>query len=48
MPSILIETGFVNNREELALLRTVEYRQRISRAIAVGISDYVYDFEHMQ
>ena len=48
MPSILIETGFVNNREELALLRTDEYRQRISHAIALGISEYVYDFEHLQ
>lgn len=48
MPSILIETGFVNNREELALLRTDEYRQRMANAIAQGIAEYVYDFEHLQ
>ena len=48
MPSILIETGFVNNREEIALLRSTDYRQRMSHAIALGIADYVYDFEHLQ
>ena len=47
MPSILIETGFINNRQELALLRTPEYRQRISEAIAVGIAQYVRDFEQL-
>lgn len=47
MPSILIETGFVNNRDEVALLRTPEYRQRMATAIAQGIARYVYDFEHM-
>ncbi len=48
MPSILIETGFVNNREEMALLRSTDYRRRMSHAIALGIADYVYDFEHLQ
>jgi len=48
MPSILIETGFVNNREEVALLRSPDYRQRMAHAIAFGIADYVYDFEHLQ
>lgn len=45
MPSILIETGFVNNREEVDLLRSVEYRSRMASAIASGISAYVHDFE---
>jgi N-acetylmuramoyl-L-alanine amidase len=48
MPSILIETGFVNNQDELALLRSEDYRQRMSEAIALGVAAYVNDFEHMQ
>jgi N-acetylmuramoyl-L-alanine amidase len=47
MPSILVETGFINNREELALLRTPAYRQRMSDAIAAGIAEYVRDFEQL-
>jgi N-acetylmuramoyl-L-alanine amidase len=45
MPSILIEVGFINNREELALLRQSGYRQRLADAIAAGIAAYVEDFE---
>lgn len=48
MPSILIETGFINNREELSLLTTASYRQRMSDAIAAGIAEYVRDFERVQ
>ncbi len=47
MPSVLIETGFINNKEELALLRTADYRQRMSDAIAGGIAQYVRDFEQL-
>ncbi len=48
MPSILIETGFINNREELALLTTPAYRQRLAEAIAAGVADYVHDFERVR
>ncbi len=48
MPSILIETGFMNNREDLDLLRTADYRQRLSVAIAAGIANYVRDFEQVR
>ena len=48
MPSILIETGFINNREDLALLTTPEYRQRMAEGIARGIATYVEDFERLQ
>ena len=48
MPSILIETGFMNNREDLELLRTADYRERLSAAIAAGIADYVADFEQLR
>ena len=48
MPSILIETGFINNREDLALLATSEYRQRLAVVIAAGIAAYVRDFEQLR
>jgi N-acetylmuramoyl-L-alanine amidase len=48
MPSILVETGFINNREDLALLTTPDYRQRLAEAIAEGIAAYVEDFERLQ
>ncbi len=48
MPSILIETGFINNRVDLDLLATSEYRREIAAAIASGIAAYVRDFEQLQ
>lgn len=45
MPSILIETGFVNNKQEARLLTTESYRRRMAIAIADGIAAYVRDFE---
>ncbi|MFP4376778.1 MAG: N-acetylmuramoyl-L-alanine amidase [Spirochaetales bacterium] len=48
MPSILVETGFVNNREEVLQLVTPTYRQQLSEAIALGIARYVRDFETVQ
>ncbi|MEW6064732.1 MAG: SH3 domain-containing protein [Bacillota bacterium] len=40
MPSILIETAFVSNAEEEALLGAEDFRQRAAEAIARGISAY--------
>lgn len=48
MPSILIEAGFINNREEIVLLNTAAYRQQMSLAIASGIAAYVNDFESIR
>lgn len=48
MPSILIETGFINNRDEIVLLNTAQYRQQMSTAIASGIAAYVNDFESIR
>lgn len=48
MPSVLIETGFINNRTDLELLTTPGYRRRLSRAIASGIASYVEDFERVR
>ncbi len=40
MPSILIETAFVSNGEEEALLASDDFRQRAAEAIAKGIGAY--------
>ena len=40
-PSILIETGYVTNDEECALLLSADNRARIGEAIAGGIADYL-------
>ncbi|MCL1872574.1 MAG: N-acetylmuramoyl-L-alanine amidase [Clostridiales bacterium] len=40
MPSALIETAFISNREEEALLATPEFRQKVADGIAEGIRQY--------
>ena len=40
-PSILIETGYVTNDEECALLLSADNRARIGEAIAAGVADYL-------
>ena len=40
VPSVLVECGFLSNREEEALLMQEEYRQRIAQAIAQGVLDW--------
>ena len=37
VPSVLVECGFLSNREEEALLLTEEYRERVAKAIAAGV-----------
>jgi N-acetylmuramoyl-L-alanine amidase len=41
MPSILVETGFLSHSGERELLANSNYRNRMARAIARGISDYL-------
>ena len=41
MPSVLVETSFISNREEEKRLSTAKYRRMIAEAIAIGISDYI-------
>lgn len=40
MPSALVETAFLSNPDDRALLASPEWRQKIAQAIADGIGDY--------
>ena len=40
MPSVLAEISFVSNRQELTLLKTPGYRQKIAEALFVAVSKY--------
>ena len=40
MPAVLVETGFVSNREEEKLLRNSIYRQKVAEIISKGILDF--------
>lgn len=44
IPSVLVETGFLSNPEESALLASGEYRQRIADRIAAAIGGYHRDY----
>lgn len=41
MPAILVETGFLSNDEERALLAKSNYQDKMARAIARGIENYL-------
>jgi N-acetylmuramoyl-L-alanine amidase len=41
IPAVLVETGFISNKLELAMLATPEYRNRMADAIARGILEYL-------
>jgi N-acetylmuramoyl-L-alanine amidase len=42
VPSVLIETGFVSNRQEADLLSTPSHQKKIAAAIAKGIATYFF------
>ena len=41
VPAVLIECGFVSNDEELKLLNTKDYQQKLSESISEGILSYL-------
>ncbi|HET6462309.1 MAG TPA: N-acetylmuramoyl-L-alanine amidase [Candidatus Krumholzibacteria bacterium] len=41
MPSVLVECGFVSNREDARLLKSEDGRERIAHAVAEGIGDFL-------
>lgn len=45
MVAVLIEVGFITNREEAELLQNKEYQTKLSKGIASGIMDFVGEFE---
>jgi N-acetylmuramoyl-L-alanine amidase len=45
MPSVLIETGFLTNPEEAALLADDEYLKKLSLGMYNGLEAFVEHFE---
>jgi N-acetylmuramoyl-L-alanine amidase len=43
VPTALVECGFLSNPQEEALLRTVDYQEKIAEAIKAGIDAYFAD-----
>lgn len=43
VPTALVECGFLSNSQEEALLRTVDYQEKIADAIKLGIDAYFAD-----
>jgi N-acetylmuramoyl-L-alanine amidase len=40
IPSILVETGFMSNAKEAALLGTPAHREKIARALGSAVDSY--------
>ncbi len=47
IPSILVETGFISNREEEDRLGDSRYQQQIAQALFVGIQNYFKNYSAM-
>jgi len=45
MPSVLIEVGFVTNKDEAVLLASRAYLKKLSKGIYNGIVDFINDYE---
>ncbi|WP_413306994.1 cell wall-binding repeat-containing protein [Bacillus sp. 1P10SD] len=45
MPAILIELGYLTNRDEEAMLKSADYQQRAAQAIANAVIEYFKVFE---
>jgi N-acetylmuramoyl-L-alanine amidase len=41
VPAILLETGFMSNPQESALLRTAGYEDKVARGLVAGVSAFV-------
>jgi len=44
MPAVLVEAGFVSNRNEAKMLKTKKYRQKIANGIYKGLKSYLKIF----
>jgi N-acetylmuramoyl-L-alanine amidase len=47
MPAVLIETAFISNRQEAALLATQSFQQKIAWGIADGVDEFFRRNEHL-
>jgi N-acetylmuramoyl-L-alanine amidase len=45
MPAVLVELGFVTNREDALLMTNDTHLKRMAEAVYKGISSFVRDFE---
>lgn len=45
MPSVLVELGFISNREEERKLNNSEYQKLLAEAIYEGIKSYIFNYE---
>ena len=41
IPSVIVECGFLSNEEEVSLLKTEEYQEKIAWGVYTGIMDYM-------
>jgi len=41
MPSILVETAFISNRDECRLLTTAAYQEHLAESIVQGLRGYI-------
>jgi N-acetylmuramoyl-L-alanine amidase len=48
MPSVLVEIGFVTNKDESERLLQPDYRKRIARGIAEGLDDFITLFQRTE
>jgi len=46
MPSVLIELGFITNKQEATLLHDDKYLHKLSRGIYNGLETFITNFEH--
>ena len=44
MPAVLIETAFLTNPGDYALLASAAWRQKVAQAIADGIAQYAQEY----
>ena len=47
MPSVLIEVGFVSNKEEASLLDSEDYLKKLTDGIYNGIDNFIENIENM-
>ena len=48
MPAVLIEFGFISNPDELAILMTDDFVQKVSQAVAEGITEFCASYPELK